>query len=295
MKHAITKVFLSIIISLFLIGCQNKTKVTGDVFQNGTSRPYLRMNASQEYVTIPSSEVDNQYDGKICYDGVSNVCIVINEEVVPLEQAVKGKKCSIEEVIAYAQEDARNGICAEGQCTYNGLTRFTYTYPEYMLITIHDVYETPDGNYYTINDFTVTVPKELTPTPIGYSDLTTGAYLDLEDWGIVFTPIEVSSENIFLETTQRDGQNFGDLFLTDYYLVSEPDRTFLEDSQVYGLCIPIAMGNSGRLQLDLNQSMQPGDYTLVVRIEEIYNKEDMPSLMRNYHDTQQYLIPVTIP
>lgn len=295
MKHNITRVLLAITFSLLFMGCQNKSNVTGDIFQNGNSRPYLQMDVSQEYLTIPASQMDNQYGGKICYDGVSNVCIVINEEAVPLEQAVKEEKCSIEQVIAYAQEDARNGICTEGQCTYNGLTKFTYTYPEYMLITIHDVYETPDGSNYTINNFTVTVPKELTPAPIGYSDLTTGAYLDLEDWGITFTPSEVSGETIILETTQQDGQNFGDLYLTDFYLVSEPDQTFLEETQVYGLCIPIAMGNSGRFQLDLKQSMQSGDYTLVVRIEEIYNKEDMPSLMRNYHDTQQYLIPVTIP
>lgn len=292
MKRSFNPIGLVLCLSLLLAGCKQQSNNTVDVIAN--SRPYLQVKTAQGYLTIQAPQLDKQYDGNITYDGVSDVCIVINEEAIPLEQAVKEGTCSIEQVIAYAQEDARNGICTEGQCTYNGLTKFTYTYPEYMLITIHDVYETPDGSCYTLNDFTVTVPKEITPSPIGYSNMTTGEYLDLEDWGVQFTPIEVTDKGIVLATNQQGGQNFGNLILTDFYLVSEPEKQFLEESQVYGLSIPIKMNDSGELQLEWNNSMPTGDYMLVVRLEEQYNKSDMPSLMRNYHDTQQYLIPIAI-
>ena len=163
-----------------------------------------------------------------------------------------------------------------------------------MLVVIHDVYEVPDGNAYTIDRFTVTTPKELKPTPIGYSDLETGAYLDLEDWGVTFVPLEATDRGITLKTVQHDGQNFGSLYLTDFYLVAEPEQRFLEESQVYGLSIPIEMDGSGEFWITWNDSIPGGDYTLAVRLEERYNKEDMPALMRNYHDAQQYLIPISI-
>lgn len=278
-----------------LSGCQEKPETADDARAAQAGKLKLQVEASQESLDYRPSQLGGQYNGTICYDGVSNVCIEINGNVLPLEQAVQEKVCSIEEVTAWAQEDSRSGLCMEGQCTYNGLTKFTYTYPDYMLIVIHDVYETPDGNEYTINRFTVTQPKALKPAPIGYSDADTGEYLDLEDWGITFAPQKVTRSGITLETSQRDGQNFGALYLTDFYLVSEPQKALLEESQTYGLFLPIVMDGSGELQLEWNTSPPAGRYTLVVRLEEQYNKEDVPSLMRNYHDTQQYRISIAIP
>lgn len=71
-------------------------------------------------------------------------------------------------------------------------------------------------------------------------------------------------------------------------------KEFLEDSQVYGLSIPIELNGAGELELTWNSTMPAGDYTLAARLEEKYNKEDVPALMRNYHNAQQYLIPITI-
>lgn len=293
MKNPIAQTVLALTIPLLLAGFHG-TAHAADAPQNAAGHPYLLMDIEKNYQVLGPARVDNQYGGNISYEDVTNVCVVINGEAIPLEQAVKEQKCSIEELVAYAQVDARNGLCTEGECTYNGLTKFTYTYPEYMLIVVHDVYETPGGINYIIDDFTVTTPKELTPIPIGYTDMRTGAYLDLEDWGITFTPAQVTESGIVIETAQQDGQNFGDLYLTDFYLVSEPDQTFLRETMA-DVYIPVTMGGSGSIQLDWNQAMPAGDYTLVVRLEEVYDKADVPSLMRNYHDTQQYLIPITIP
>ncbi len=294
MKPRFTKALLTFTIPLFLAGFLSNFKAAADASQRVDSRPYLQFSIEDNYQVIAPSKVDNHYSGNISYEGVSNVCVTIDGKAIPLEQAVKEEKCSVEELIAYAQVDARLGLCTEGECTYNGLTKFTYTYPDYMLITIHDVYETPNGTNYTINYFTVTTPQELTPAPIGYTDMRTRQYLDLEDWGITFTPTEVTETGILLETTQQGGQNFGDLYLKDFYLVSEPDQEYLGETLVI-LSIPVTMDGTGTIELDWNQTMPAGDYTLVVRLEEVYYKDEMPSLMRNYHDTQQYLIPITIP
>lgn len=69
----------------------------------------------------------------------------------------------------------------------------------------------------------------------------------------------------------------------------------MEESQTYGQLLPIVMDGTGELHLEWNTALPSGSYTLVVRLEEQYNKEDVPSLMRNYHDTQQYLISIAIP
>lgn len=295
MKSARAYAILLLLTFGIFSGCQRSSGAAGVAGEAQSGRLTLRVEASQESSDFRPSQLDGQYNGTLCYDGVSNVSIAVNGKSLPLEQAVREKVCSIEEVTAWAREDARNGICAEGQCTYNGLTEFTYTYPEYMLIVIHDVYETPDGNAYTINRFTVTLPKQLKPGPIGYSDAETGEYLDLEDWGITFEPQDATGSGVMLKTVQHDGQNFGALYLTDFYLVSEPEKELQEATQTYGLSVPIVMDGTGQLQLDWNATLSAGSYTLVVRLEEQYDKIDMPSLMRNYHDTQQYLIPVVIP
>lgn len=293
MKPRFTKALLTFTIPLFLTGFLSHSDAAMEAPPYMANRPYLQFSIEDNYQVISPAKVDNQYSGKIVYDGVSNVCVTIDGEAIPLEQAVKEQKCSVEELIAYAQVDARLGLCTEGECTYNGLTKFTYTYPDYMLITIHDVYETPSGTNYTINYFTVTTPQELIPASYAPTDKT-GQYMDLEDWGITFTPTEITEKGILIETTQQGGQNFGDLYLTDFYLVSEPDREYLGETLVI-LSIPVTMDGTGTIQLDWPQTMPAGDYTLVVRLEEIYNRDEMPSLMRNYHDTQQYLIPITIP
>lgn len=144
-----------------LTGCHAKTETIPE--QNG--RLHLWVKESQRSVNICPSQLNGRYNGTICYDGVSDVSILINGYLLPLEQAVQENICSIEEVTAWAQADARNGICVERQCTYNGLTKFTYTYSEYMLIVIHGVYEMPDGNAYIINRFTVTLPKVRKTSP----------------------------------------------------------------------------------------------------------------------------------
>ena len=174
MKPRFTKAFLTFTIPLFLTGFLSHSDAATEAPPYMANRPYLQFSIEDNYQVIGPSKVDNRYSGKIVYDGVSNVCVTIDGETIPLEQAVKEEKCSVEELIAYAQVDARKGLCTEGECTYNGLTKFTYTYPDYMLITIHDVYETPNGTNYTINYFTVTTPQELTPAPIGYTDVQTG-------------------------------------------------------------------------------------------------------------------------
>lgn len=256
--------------------------------------PFSLEASLQDYERFGPDELNGQYDGILYYDGASDVRIMLEDQWVPFEEAVRDGKCHVEEVIASARMDARNGLCTEGQCTYNGLTQFTYTYQDYMLVTVHDVYEVPNGKEYIINTFTVTTPKELQPEPIGYHNRETGEYLDLEDWGIAFSPVKVDSNGITVETEQSGGQQFGSLNLVSFYLVKEPEVTMLPETQVYGLNIPIQMEGTGSFDLEWNEPMEAGSYTLVVQLQEQYNKEDVPSLLRNYHDNQQYLIPIVI-
>lgn len=157
MKPRFTKALLTFTIPLFLAGFLSNFKAAADASQRVDSRPYLQFSIEDNYQVIAPSKVDNHYSGNISYEGVSNVCVTIDGKAIPLEQAVKEEKCSVEELIAYAQVDARLGLCTEGECTYNGLTKFTYTYPDYMLITIHDVYETPTAP---------TTPSIILPSPL---------------------------------------------------------------------------------------------------------------------------------
>ena len=115
-------------------------------YEPGSSSPSL---------TVKSDTLNGHYEGNLFFVGLQNVTIRLDGTDYLLETAIREGDISVEEIVAYARIDARNGFCTEKEHTENGLSQFTYDYGDYRINTIDDVYETPDGQSHRIKTFAV--------------------------------------------------------------------------------------------------------------------------------------------
>lgn len=115
-------------------------------YEPGSSSPSL---------IVHSDTLNGHYEGNLFFVGLQNVTIRLDGTDSLLETAIREGDISVEEIVAYARVDARNGFCTEKEHTENGLSQFTYDYGDYRINTIDDVYETPDGQSHRIKTFAV--------------------------------------------------------------------------------------------------------------------------------------------
>ncbi len=94
-----------------------------------------------------TADLNGNYEGNLYYTFLEEVNIEINGKRYPLEEAIQNGYITVEQLVALAQADAREGLCRETSLTENGLTQFTYIYQDnFKLESINDILETPDAN-----------------------------------------------------------------------------------------------------------------------------------------------------
>lgn len=215
-----------------------------------------------------------------------------------LEDAIRDQYISVEEIVAFAAIDAKNGFCTESTETQNGLTLFSYSYPQYTLRTIHDVYETPDGQAHLINTLELSSPSVHHGFPSFLADDTDPyVYIDREDWGLSFSVAECDSTGVKLQSSQAGGQQLGDLFVTEYRIYAQStDSLLFPDSDCFDN-LPIAMDSTGELFIswgELSPHLVAGNYVLHITVTDQYDPSQVHPLMKNFYDSQRYYIPFTI-
>ena len=211
---------------------------------------------------------------------------------VPLEDALRDGQITLHEIHHLTQKDAESGICYETVESKRGLTRFSYDYISYKLMITNDIYETPDGKQHHI--------RSLTVTRTGCDPVSIYPELDQEDWGIKFEVAEVSPSGITLNYTQSGGQLIGQLRTGNYSLsrtdiveyVRRLDDPLMPESQW------IEHNTDGTITLgfeSLYGPLESGEYLLYLYLHDDYDPEDVPPLVRNYHDMQCYTVEFSIP
>ena len=231
---------------------------------------------------------------------LSDVTIDLGEETVALRDALEKNKISGDELVALARLDAAQGVCNETAKSRNGLTEFTYHYPEFSLHYVYDVYETPDGKQHLIKDLSLYGAKN---TPVyAYTFDADGQPIDYEDWGLEFRISEVNSKGMRLTCSQSGGQQLGTLSLelallskagTDQY---EPIDPIIPKGET-AAASEINMGGITEISFDFEKTygvLPAGDYALDFQIADRYEKDALSALTRKYHDTQWYSIAFTI-
>lgn len=301
MKYPFTPVVLSLmLVFLFcLYGCGAKDMpaetaavAPASVAQEPKQRLDITFDIGDNQSSIDLKEWGLNYPCDFDLEGLQNVQIQMDGVYYPLEEALKEGKVTPEELVAYAQIDARTGFCTEKYETRNGLTRFTYVYPDFKLNYIHCVYETPDGNSYELWEYALLSPNFVPTLPIPTDD--EGLDLDREDWGVTLTITEATPTELTVETSQSGGMQFGTLSVEDYYVIAWEGSQIVDGTWRMRQDIPITMEGSGEFTASWEPTLAPGEYMFVARLREVYDPADVPPLMKNYHDHQQYAVPFTI-
>ena len=239
------------------------------------------------------------YASVTLYD-LADVTIDLDGETVALRDALEENKISGDELAALARLDAAQGVCNETAKSKNGLTEFTYHYPEFSLHYVYDVYETPDGKQHLIKDLSLYGTKN---TPVyTYTSDADGQPIDYEDWGLDFQISEVSSKGMRLTCSQSGGQQLGALSLelallskagTDQY---EPVDPIIPKGET-AAAAEINMGGITEISFDFEKIygvLPAGDYELTLQVADRYDKNALSALTRKYHDTQWYSVEFTI-
>lgn len=255
------------------------------------------------FTTISPEELGGNYKNDIVYLDLTDVSIEIDGTPVKLEYAIRNGAITVEEISAYAQIDARNGICSEIFESNHGLTHFTYRYPEFDLRLTYDVYETPDGKQHLIHEIGLyKVGSDVVNT---YTD-DQSAYnyrLDREDWGISLDIVEATSTSVTLACAQSGGQHFGELEIDFYsiYLSDQykpvPTLDGIDSIDDFTPNITIEQNTNSQFTIDWTDTygeLASGDYFIELHIFDIYEESQIHPLTDNFYDTQEYYLPFSI-
>lgn len=236
---------------------------------------------------------------KVTYYGPSEVTIIRNGESMSLDEALVGK-LTINQLLYEARLDAENGFCTQSQDSYNGLSHFYFTYPDYGLWICDDVYETPDGKRWKINEvqfFAGSGLQQVENAYGGYIDQVTGKQIDFEDWGLSFTVSDVTREGAALHIQQSGGMQMGQLHLYSCGIAAANDLSG------YGIWsvqpdFPIQMNGTSEFRLDFS-TLKPDysrseNYILRLWIFDDQNafSSESNSMLRDFRDNQWYSLPI---
>lgn len=249
---------------------------------------------------ISPTDLGGNYNSTITYYNVCDVNISIDKKRLTLEDAICQGLISIDEIFAYARIDARNGFCQESFNSINGLTHFTYRYPEFDLRIIYDVYETPDGQQHLINDFGIYEPFTHVFSTYTDEDNKYNYALDREDWGLTFTVTHPSFTGISVHCRQSGGQQIGQLKISWYSIRNQngfvPNLEGTEKSPSLEQLVKM----DGETAFTINWQdhygeLPSGNYQITFHVLDEFDESQVHPLMRDYHDWQYYILEFTIP
>ena len=278
----------------FAIG-RNDEKKTVLVAPTESTAPRLIISAVHADSEYTSEKIQQTNDGTsdldFCCIGLTDVTIDLGGNVMDLGNALREGKTSLSEISFLAQSDSKSGFCTEGWKSKNGLAEFRYSYPDFDLWIVDDIYETPDGLQHLIRGITLCQP--------GSDVAFLHNELDQEDWGIEFSVAEASQTEITLNYTQSGGQVLGQLMTYGYAIsrLNPMEGIALLDNAPLQEQKPISMNGQGTLCLDIETyfgALPAGQYGMYLYLQDAYNEEDVPPLTRNYHDVQCYWIEFTV-
>ncbi len=267
----------------------------------GTSRHLpITVFVSEDMIgTVHSADdLGNRYDGQVSYSGIDNVMITIGGKNMDLDRAISNKSVTAENILSWAMEDSRSGLCTESFRSENGLNTFIYTYPEFYLEYTNDVYETPDGKMHIIRALRFCRPDIVHgDTAFLVDGGEPNEHLDAENWGIDIQVKDVNAQGILLSISQAGGQQFGDLIITEYSLYSAlNDRWEYAPGENVSPC-PLTMGGTMEYAIDWTTyygDLPAGEYALKLRLSDQYDPQSVHPLCRNFFDQQSYIIHFTV-
>lgn len=273
------------------------------VFDPTAQRLKFSASFTTDSTNYSQEDLGGNYGG-LRYQCIQNVMLELSNEAIRLEEAIRDGRITVDELIAKARLDARNGYCVESFQSENGLAWLTYTYGRTCEINyLYDVYESPNGEQHLCQVLEITTPGYFRPNNYFFYDEETGEPYSLEDWGVEFEVTGYADGKVTIACTQFGGQQIGALF-TDGYVIATADSGFVKAkpgrdiASKHGTPTELVRNTTTELVLDLNEDYDPlpsGTYYLTLFIKDVYAPEDVHPLMRNYRDNMHYGIEFVVP
>lgn len=256
------------------------------------------------FIKIPDEKKGSE-KAELVYQNLSEVNITLSGKTEPLEDAIRTGKITGAEIFAYARMDAEAGYCKEGYTSEQGLTRFVYTYPEYALEMVYDIFEGSEGKNVLINEITVAdSTQSLFDSDSFYVDESSrwGYFLDREDWGLEFTVKAVTPESLTVTYTQKQSQELGELTCEDYIMFAEVEGArdeFVTQTgrDAPGFPIAITSDGSGEITFDWSETagkLDSGTYYVRIGIRDNYDPEKVPANVTKRYSKQSYCVEFTV-
>lgn len=256
------------------------------------------------FIKIPDEKKGSE-KAELVYQNLSEVNITLSGKTEPLEDAIRTGKITGAEIFAYARMDAEAGYCKEGYTSEQGLTRFVYTYPEYALEMVYDIFEGSEGKNVLINEITVAdSTQSLFDSDSFYVDESSrwGYFLDREDWGLEFTVKTVTPESLTVTYTQKQAQELDELTCEDYIMFAEVEGArdeFVTQTgrDAPGFPIAITSDGSGEITFDWSKmagKLNPGTYYVRIGIRDNYDPEKVPANVTKRYSKQSYCVEFTV-
>lgn len=248
---------------------------------------------------ITSDELGGNFDC-ISYVDIATVSISLDGKTMLLEDSIRDGLVTVEQLIAQAKEDARNGNCILKYDTTLGLSEFIYSYPEsYDLKVCYDVFECSDGKQHLLSDFVITPPGRAQNLSFGfryYDENGNEVQLKYEDWGLEFTVTELSPTGISLDYIQQGGMAVGDLSVKWFHVYNDQG---MMNEQLELPMEPIYIQKNAEGEFTLNWepmlgALPSGEYTLVLYVYDNFDESEIHPLIQKYCYGQYYSIPFTI-
>ncbi len=281
--------------------CTIRCQRTDELAQSLTTAGEFGVTYAQEQERfsreLPTAEPEDE-NYTVSYYLVEDVTIEVGGERVLLEDALAENKVTVDEIIADIRADATSGVCEEKFDSHEGVSQFTYTYPDVAFIYTCDVLEAPDGRQHPIRQFTVLAPGDGNGISYAYFDHSTPFVytLDREDWGLDFQTVSADDSKLTLKVTQSGGQQFGKLVVLDYTIVT-PEMEAVSGWEGIESIHEIEMEGSCEMTFDWTgfcDPLSPGDYYLCIHIDDQYDPAEVHPLARNFYDRQRYFIPFQV-
>ena len=256
------------------------------------------------FIKIPDKKKGSE-KAELVYQNLSEVNITLDGKTEPLADAIGSGKITGAEIFAYARMDAEAGYCKEGYTSEQGLTRFVYTYPEYALEMVYDIFEGSEGKNVLINEITVAdSTQSLFDSDSFYVDESSrwGYFLDREDWGLEFTVKAVTPESLTVTYTQKQSQELGELTCEDYIMFAEVEGArdeFVTQTgrDAPGFPIAITSDGSGEITFDWSENagkLDSGTYYVRIGIRDNYDPEKVPANVTKRYSKQSYCVEFTV-
>lgn len=300
---------LLFILSLGLCGCaaaQNPAQAEPAAQAEAVTdrKPLLPISAKGDLsagsTVISFEDAGGNFKNEIQYLNVADVAIELDGTQFKLEDTLRNGLITEEEIFCYARLDARNGFCQEEVQSKNGLTHFTYRYPECNIRLIYDIYETPDGQQHLISDMVIYPHDVILGAYTDFLNEDTYEYLDREDWGLAMEAKDVSPSGLTLHCSQTGGQQLGQLRIIQYSLTSSGQFVKMQDGQEILPSCGFALNMGGQTEITIDWSdiygpLPAGSYQIGLRIQDEFDEASVHPLSRDYHDAQSYGISFEIP